>query len=105
MKRKTQFIIGCAIARALAALWGLTRLSHLFFGDPVETICSGRMVDSIQLGERSTTVSVEEGVCDAGLVVSGAYSVVLRYRDHDNSAKEHARRAWPFRGRRDTVYV
>jgi len=83
MKRKALIIVGCAIAIIVVSLLGLSWLSSTLFYGRVETICSNRVIDSIRIGDRPTTVSVEDGMCDAGLVVSGAYRVVLRYPDHD----------------------
>jgi hypothetical protein len=83
MKRKALIIVGCAIAFIVVSWLGVSWLATTLFGERVETICSNRVIDSIQIGDRPTTVSVEDGLCDAGLVVSGAYKIVLRYPDHD----------------------
>jgi hypothetical protein len=82
MKRKLLIILGCAIALVVVSLFGLSYLASRIFGERVEVVCSTHVVDSIPIGDGSTTVTVEDGLCN-GWVVYGAYKVILRYRDHD----------------------
>jgi hypothetical protein len=82
MMKKALIIMACAVALIVMSWWGLSRFSSMMFGEKTERVCSTYVIDSLQIGDRPATVSVEDSTCD-DFIVSGEYKVILRYRDHE----------------------
>lgn len=82
MKRALLSILFCVIA-LLAALFSMVSyFSAAIFGEDAKTACNNEILNSILIGGNAT-VTVEDGVCDNGLVVSGTYKVILQYRENE----------------------
>src|ERR1700674_1716236 len=83
MKRSLLIIMFCAVVLLGVLFLGVSYLSTTTFGEGVKKVCNNSVVNSIPIGDGKATVTVEDDMCDGGLVVSGAFRVVLRYRQHE----------------------
>jgi hypothetical protein len=88
MKRKWLFVAGSAVVLIVGFTARVFYLSRATFGGGGKKMCSNRVVESIPIGDGSSTVTVEDGMCDTGLTGTGSYRVTLRYRDHGRIAEK-----------------
>ena len=87
MKRKMAIAVFGALVLLGALAIGVTRLSTMIFGQKVVTICNTKVVESISLDDGKATVTIVDDMCDSGLVVSGVFKVILRYREQGRIAE------------------
>lgn len=83
MKRTLLIILSCVVVLLGALFLGVSYFSTAIFGENAKEGCGNKVVNSIPIGDGKITVTVEDDMCDSGLVVFGAFKVVLRYREHE----------------------
>ena len=88
MKRTLLLILSCGVVILGALFLGASYFSTAIFGGSAQKACNNKVVNFILIGDGKSTVTVEDDVCDSGLVVSGAFKVILRYREHERPVEQ-----------------
>lgn len=88
MNRKLLIILSCGLFFVGALFFAISYFSTVIFGENPKKSCGTKILDSIPIGDGKTTISVEDEVCDGGLIVSGSFKVLLRYREQERAVEK-----------------
>ena len=85
MKRKLLIILSCGLVLVGVLFFCVSYFSTAIFGESPKQSCGTKVLNSIPVGDGKASISVEDEVCDGGLVVSGSFKVLLRYREQERA--------------------
>lgn len=84
MKRTILIFMCCLVAVVATMFCGMSYFSSWVFGEKTKEICSEKVLTTLSIEGSNASLVIIDNACDDGIVVSGAFKVVLRHEKNDH---------------------